>query len=141
MMTDVSVTSEHHVVGLVADLLRSDGYRVRTEVPSLGQSADLVATRSRWVTFVEAKMRDWRRALQQCRGHEQVADYICIAVATPRRPDALLEIAKHRGYGIIHCQPESGACEWILPPARNEAVWRPQRVELGRALRELPYEC
>lgn len=140
-MSSISITAEQHVVDQVAELLRSDGYRVRTEVPSLGQSADVVATKSRWVTFVEAKVRDWRRALQQCRGHEQVADYICIAVATGRRPGALVKIAKQRGYGIIHCQPESGRCEWILPPARNEAVWRPQRLELGKALREVDHEC
>jgi hypothetical protein len=133
--------AERRVVNQVAELLRSDGYHVRTEVPSLGQSADLVATKNRWVTFVEAKVRDWRRALEQCRGHEQVADYICIAVATARRPDALLEIAKQRGYGIIHCRPESGRCEWILTAARNGAVWRPQRRELGKALKELDYEC
>ena len=133
-------TSEKHVVDQVAELLRHDGYLVRTEVPSLGQSADLVATKSRWVTFVEAKMRDWRRALDQCRGHEQVADYICIAVATARRPEALIEIAKQRGYGIIHCHPESGHCHWILPPVRNEAVWRPQRFELAKALKAVNHE-
>jgi hypothetical protein len=139
-MGNVTFTAEQHLVDHVARLLRSDGYRVRREVPSLGQSADLVGTKNRWVTFVEAKMRDWRRALQQCRGHEQVADYICIAVATVRRPDALVEIAKRRGYGIIHCQPKSGRCAWILPPARNQVVWRPQRLELGKALRVVDYE-
>lgn len=135
------IVTEQRVVDGVAALLRSDGYRVRTEVPSLGQSADLVATKNRWVTFVEAKIRDWRRALQQCRGHEQVADYICIAIATARRPEALLDIAKQRGYGIIQCQPRSGRCEWILPPARNRSIWRPQRLELGKTLRQVDHGC
>ena len=139
-MAGITITAEHHVVDRVARLLHCEGYRVRTEVPTLGQSADLVATKNRWVTFVEAKVRDWQRALQQCRGHEHVADYICIAVATARRPDALLETARQRGYGVIHCQPQSGHCEWLLLPARNEAVWRPQRLELGKALRGVDHE-
>jgi len=132
--------TEQEVVSGVVQLLKNAGYRIRIEVPSLGQSADMVATRSRWVTFIEAKTRDWRKALTQCEAHKNVADYIAVAVATVNPPTALLDIANERGYGVIHCQPRSGRTDWLLTPRRNDELWRPQRLELSKALRNIDYE-
>jgi len=100
----------------------------------------MVATRNRWVTFIEAKTRDWQRALVQCEAHKNVADYIAIAIATVNPPEALLDIANERGYGVIHCQPRSGGIDWLLAPRRNDGLWRPQRREFSKALRNIDYE-
>lgn len=131
--------AEHEVVAGVTDLLVSERYRVRHEVPNMGQSADIVATRGKWVTFIEAKVRDWRRAMLQCRAHEQVADFICIAVGAKALSDELLRQSKARGYGVISYRGQDHYCGWVFPPARNERVWAPQRQRLARVMRKIPY--
>ncbi len=107
---------------------------MRLEVPNMGQSADVVATRGRWVTFIEAKKHDWRRALEQCKAHEQVADFICIALGTKSISDAAREEALAAGYGLIHFET-SDRCTWVVHPQRNTDLWRPQRDRLSRVLK------
>ena len=55
------LANEAALVDHVADFLRKRGYRVRLEVPNMGQSMDIAATKGRWLTAVEAKMRDWHQ--------------------------------------------------------------------------------
>lgn len=130
---------EDKVVALVVSLLRHDGYRVRREVSNMGQSADIVATRGRWVTFVEAKVGHWRRALGQCQAHEQVADFVCVALAASGVPEEFLKMSRQRGYGIIHCAIDELTCRWVTRPVRNASVWRPERKRWARLLRTIEY--
>lgn len=132
---------ESDMVRLLARTLSNDGYRVRTEVPNMGQSADIIATRSRWVTAIEAKLTDWRRALEQCRAHELVADFVCIAIGTVSVPDELIRAVHECGYGLLHCPPSSSACVWVVRPGRNKSVWGPERTRLVRVMKGIGYEC
>jgi hypothetical protein len=104
----------------------------------MGQSVDIVATKGRWVTFVEAKKRDWRRALEQCRAHQQVADFICIAVGTKAISTEMSNAVKFAGYGLIHCRGDDD-CQWIVEPERNRSFWHPQRKKLSAHLRAISY--
>ena len=126
-------------MSLVVSLLRQLGYNVRCEVSNMGQSADIVATRGRWVTFVEAKIAHWRRALEQCVAHEQVADFICVAIASESLADELLAAARERGYGIIHCDLRQKTCQWVTRPRVNHNVWSPERRRWARYLRMIDY--
>lgn len=105
----------------------------------MGQSADIAATRGRWLTMIEAKVRDWRRALHQCLAHEQVADFICLAIGVESASDELVDGARQRGYGLILCPPSSESCTWIVRPSRNRGVWRPQRIHLMSLARKISY--
>lgn len=129
---------EGRLVDALTHFLSKRGYKVRVEVPNMGQSADVVATRGRWVTFIEVKVRDWRRALEQCRAHRQVADFICIAVGTKSISRTMSEAITLAGYGLIHCS-EDGDCHWIIHPARNVGLWRPQRQKLSDTLRKISH--
>lgn len=133
-----NVGEAHLVRGLVS-FLTDEGYRVRLEVPNMGQSVDLVASRSRWLTFVEAKRHDWRRAFEQCQAHEAVADYICVAISLRSASKALLQEAKDAGYGLIRCDLASQICEWVLQPSRNTKVWPPQRRRLMAAMKAIDH--
>lgn len=133
----VRVVSEADLVSELAKALSRDGYRVRSEVSNMGQSADMVATRGRWVTVIEAKMRDWRRALEQCQGHEQVADFVCVAIASVRVADELLRTACARGYGVIHYDVKKGKFGWTLRPRLNRLVWAPQRRHWARKMKDV----
>ncbi len=139
---DVSATPlESDLVDILIEFLAQSGYRVRSEVPNMGQSADIVATRNRWVTFIEAKMKDWPRAMEQCKAHENVADYICLAVAMKQASPKLSEELERSGYGLILCNVHNGTCEWSVKPKRNRSLWMPQRRRLSSMMREIAYEC
>ena len=130
--------SEKSLVDQLVGFLAFEGYQVRTEVPSLGQSIDLVATKGKWLTAVEAKINDWRRALIQCRAHELVADYICIAIATKNISIELRTAVDAAGYGLIHLN-RAGTFEWVIRPKRNYRVWSAQRAVIGNHMKSIDY--
>lgn len=131
---------ECEIVRAVAITLIEEGYRIRTEVPNMGQSADIVATRSRWLTAIEAKTKDWKTALRQCRAHELVADFICVAVGTVGVSDELQQAVRDAGYGLMHCPPGDSTCKWVIRPRRNISIWHPERTRLSRTMRVIEYE-
>ncbi len=133
--------SEREVVDGVTLLLAAERYRVRHEVPNMGQSADVVATRGGWVTFIEAKVGNWRRAVAQCLAHEQVADFICLAIGAASVPEQLLAVVESRGYGLISCRPSDLLCTWIRRPRRNPKVWAPQRRRVAALMRKIRHAC
>ncbi|HUT46766.1 MAG TPA: hypothetical protein VMX36_10810 [Sedimentisphaerales bacterium] len=139
MMTTTSTICEDDLIQAITAFFSKNGYRVRHEVPNMGQSIDLAATKNRWITAVEAKLHDWTRGLKQCKAHELVADYICIAVATQNISDRLRDQALLNGYGIIRWDNRKSVCQWIERPKRNEKVWLAQRRQFSRNLRGIEY--
>ncbi len=131
--------SESELIARLTEFLREEGYRVRYEVPNLGQSADMVATRGRWITVIEAKMRNWGRGLEQCVAHSHVADFVCIAIATESIAASLDIRAANSGIGIIHCPASTGQCRWARRPARNSRVWRPERLRFSHNLQRVSH--
>lgn len=127
------------LVKCLVRFLKKHGYRVRLEISNMGQSADVVATRGRWVMVVEAKLKDWSRAMRQCQAHEQVADYIAVAVALAAVPPGLDREARELGYGILHFSGKNGTIRWVVRPRLNRRVWAPQRRQWARSLKEVPY--
>jgi len=131
--------SESELVSRLIKKLKSDGFRVRTEVSNMGQSADIVATRGKWVTLIEVKTRNWNRAVQQCQAHEQIADYICIAIASNTVPERLIDLAMATGYGVLHYRREYEDFVWVVKPRLNKQVWPPQRRYWAKAHRGIVY--
>jgi hypothetical protein len=134
-----NANSEFELTRCLLSFLGRQGYRVRVEVPNLGQSADIVATRGRWVTVVEAKLRDWRRVLAQCKAHVHVADYICIAIGTHRPRHSSIQVAKEMGYGVIGIDSDFKVCRWLMQPRINRDLWLPERRRWARNLREIQH--
>lgn len=132
--------SEETLVSMLVEFLAEGGYRIRLEVPNMGQCADVVGTRNRWVTFFEAKTRDWSRALEQCRAHVSVADYVCLAISMKSVPDRLRSELEQTGYGLVVCDVDEGRCEWLVHPRRNHDVWLPQRRRLAAAMKGIQHE-
>lgn len=105
----------------------------------MGQSADVVATRGRWVTVIEAKTKDWRKAIEQCRAHEHVADFICLALCCAAPSDRLLGAVRVSGYGLITVSPDGLQVQWLWAPTLNRGIWPPQRRTLSENLREISH--
>jgi hypothetical protein len=133
---DKKIYFETDLVAKLSKFLEVDGYSTLREVPNMGQSVDIVGVKDKCITLMEAKMDNWRRALQQCKAHELVADYICIGLARKTSPPKLDEIANETGLGIVLCDKESGICEWHIRPKRNRQIWEPQRKRLENNLKE-----
>src|SRR5205807_2476249 len=129
--------SEACLVKHVAAFLRHGGYEVCLEIPNMGQSVDIVAAKGRFVTCIEAKISNWRRALRQCLAHELVADYICIAFEGTIVSAKLKRDTAALGYGLIWRFPGTSRCEWAVTPSRNRNVWGPQRTKLVADLRSV----
>jgi hypothetical protein len=134
------IKSEKELTTNLIDFLDINGYKVRTEVPNMGQSTDIVAVKGRWITSVEAKINNWQKALEQCKCHELIADYIYIAICSVKVSSDLFDIAKLKGYGIIHCDPYDSTCTFILRARNNTQVWPPQREIFKIKMREIEYE-
>ena len=133
------IRGEWGVVRVVTAFLASEGYRVRHEVSNMGQSVDVVATRGRWITAIEAKRKDWRRALDQCRAHTVVADYVCVALCAEEPSPRLIAELAQSGFGLLLVSPSSGLCRWHSAPQRNRSVWEPQRRRLSASMRGVEY--
>lgn len=119
--------SEAELVACLTTWLATAGYRVKHEVANMGQSADVVAFKGRWITVFEAKRADWKRALRQCEAHEVVADFVCLAVGSVRINERLKTEVSKRGYGLVHFSPTNQEPQWVCKPSRNAKLWSPQR--------------
>lgn len=129
--------SEAELIVRVVRLFAHAGYQISREVPNMGQSVDIVAQTRKYVIAIEVKRSDWKRALDQCRAHRSVADFICIAIGTSRISSQLFETATRLNYGVIHCPPGTTECVWITRPKRNHRVWQPQREFFRRRILEV----
>ena len=96
------------------------------EVPNMGQSVDMVVKMEDKLLLIEAKLKNWDRAIFQCQAHQMVADYIYVAVATLEIPDKLYLRATELGYGILHFDRNTKLVHERLK-ARKNSYWKPQR--------------
>lgn len=127
---------EKEIVNQVVKYYSMNGYRVETEIPNLGQSADIVAFKNGCLTIIEAKRYDWKKALTQCKAHKLIADYIYIAVLHKNIPLKLLESAQLTGIGIIQYNFDSTQPIIFLKADHNEAKWPAQRKKFNKFIEE-----
>ena len=134
-----SKRTENDIVELMAGFLMGQGYRVFIEVCNMSQRIDIVARRNRWLTAIEVKRSDWRKALWQCRGHQSVVDFVCIAIGTVGVSEALGDAIRQSGYGLWHCPP-GGAPVLAIPPKRQKMLWKAERSRFIQNLDACGYD-
>lgn len=115
--------------------------KVWYEVPNMGQSVDVVVDLDGFLTFIEVKIKNWTKAIEQCMAHEIVADYIYIAIATKGVPKNFINEATTRGYGILHYNWDYQSWELIKKSVKNKNIWKPQRQVLDSKLKLMSYVC
>jgi len=124
-------TEQQLVEGLV-EYLEASGFSVKREIPNMGQSVDVVAHKNEQLWLIEAKRKDVGRAIAQCRAHELVADYICIALLSDSVSLSTRTELERLGYGLLlYCMSES-YWRWEVEPRLNGDVWYPQRSVFER---------
>ena len=131
------INSEKELVQRIVNLFQKKDYSIWLEVPNMGQSVDIVASKNENLTFIEVKMSNWRRALAQCEGHGMVADYIYIAISSVQISNEFYNTSKNLGYGIIHCNPYTMQCSKVLQAKKNTCIWAPQQKVLKGNMQEV----
>ena len=122
------IKTESQLVQILNTFFISNEFQTVLEVPNLGQSVDLVAIKKNNLTFVEAKMSNWRRAIVQCKAHIFAADYIYIGISSNSISKNFLSISRDLGFGIIHVNPSTGECKIFLKPkCLKKSNWMPIR--------------
>lgn len=134
------VNSERDLVDNLIIFLNNNNYKTKIEIPNMGQSVDIVAQKGDQLTFIEAKLKNWRRAIEQCEAHEHIADYICIALSKTKITNLIIEKLIFLGYGLIDCEAATGLCEWILKPSLMQNIWKPQRRIFLKNLNEIIHD-
>ena len=113
------------------------GYKVYCEVPIMGTSADIVLKKDNTLYGIEAKIKDKKRVLQQCKERfSMTVDYIGILWGS-KITEPLIRECKIRGYGLIHYLHDKKTIETILKPRYNYDVWKPQQNILYLKMREM----
>jgi len=100
--TSGRITSEKELVKLVAQRLEHMGCRTFSEVPFMYRSIDLVALRaSGQCIAIEAKLADWRQALQQAKPCLLGAHKVYLAMPAHRAKAVDRAMLKAFGIGLI----------------------------------------
>lgn len=129
--------SEIRLVEVLVDQLKSNNTRIFKEVPHCGQSVDLAYLDEDELTFIEVKVNNWRRAIEQCQKHFISADKIWIAIATSKVNTELEEISKRTGIGILHFKNDNFFVH--LEAKKNSNNWMPQKEVVLNYLHNLEY--
>ncbi len=134
--------NENDFVKNIIVFLREYDFKVKTEIPNMGQSIDIVAYKGKWLTAIEVKMHDWRRAINQCETHELIVDFIYIAIATKSISEKLKDFASERGYGILHYNNNNHKknIDLVLKARINKNFYKPQRDIFTKKMRAICYE-
>ena len=128
----LAMRTESQLVELLVRYLESSGFTVKTELPNMGQSVDVVAHKNDHLWFIEAKRKDLGRAIAQCKAHELVADYVCIALVSSTILDSTREELRRLGYGLLLYKVLDCAWHWEVEPQLNGSIWHPQRSVFER---------
>ena len=119
--------TEQEQVDLLVPWLENQGFCIACEVGQSMQMVDVAGAKNGLLYLIEAKLANWKQAMKQCEAHELVADYIYIAIGTKNISPNFMEAMKEKGFGIIHCHPETGKMYIALKAKKNSYYWIPQK--------------
>lgn len=75
-------------------------YIIFEEVGFFNRSIDMVLIKNRGLITVEFKIKDWRQAITQVRGHLIVADYSYVCMPERKISEQLITLLKKYGIGL-----------------------------------------
>ena len=130
------IQTEIDVVYHTCVWLEKQGWKTKVECPNMGQSIDIVAMKYQEIWAIEAKLTDWKKAIEQCITHTIIADYISIVVAQNKISDNFLNAINNnenynkdsiKRFGILKCDKESGEIKLIKTAQKQEYNWQRQK--------------
>ena len=111
------------------------------EVPVFCRSVDLVKydRREHVITAVEFKTHNWKRALEQVTSTAVSFDYLEICIQKPKtlkEQEKIVGVCRELGVGIYFMENEEGKFEHVLRPQRVEKMWKVQKSQVIRFIKE-----
>ena len=133
--------SEEEQRQLFISLWHDHNVQLVCEVPVFCRSVDLVKynQKERAVTAVEFKTHNWKRAIEQVISTAVSFDYLEICVQKPKTQKVQEKIIKRcgeLGVGIYFMENEEGKFEHVLRPQRVEKMWKVQKSQVIRFIKE-----
>ena len=118
--------TEEALVRRLGWLFRTLGYIVAKEVPVGTRAVDLycVDPRTGTTIAIEAKLRDWRRALRQARVYKLAADLVYIGLPERAITEKCLMACSAEGIGTI-AVPRRGRARLVRQAVLNHHQHRP----------------
>ena len=111
------------------------------EVPVFCRSVDLVKydRREHVITAVEFKTHNWKRALEQVTSTAVSFDHLEICIQKPKTlkvQEKIVGVCRELGVGIYFMENEEGKFEHVLRPQRVEKMWKVQKSQVIRFIKE-----
>jgi hypothetical protein len=127
--------SEDDLIDRVKPTLQPD-YKVFEEVGLFNRSIDMVLLNDSDLVTVEFKIRDWRQAVRQIKGHLIAADFAYLCMPNRRVSDQLLELLTTYGIGLWLYDFGMNTLIERVKPRRSTSQWTYYRSSLISKLLE-----
>lgn len=116
----------------IGSLGTSKDILIYQEVPVFSRSVDLVLQdlTTSYITAVEFKMHDWKRAILQAQNVDLCFDFLCICLPKPKTQAGCRTIMKTceiKGVGLYLYDSEINAFEEVISSPRTTTVWETQK--------------
>ena len=108
-----------------------------SEVPVYGRSIDVCEFDGKYVTIIEFKLHDWRKALLQLNQTMTVSDFNYICMVKPKTFKCIETIKnefRKYGFGVIFYD---GVFVVHLDSIRNKKIWRSEKNRLVKRMKEM----
>lgn len=133
-----ATVTERRLVDVLVEHLRKTR-DVRREVPHYEKRIDVVAyaAEDNTIEGIEAKSRDWTRAVQQAMLNLTAVDFSYVALwsETAHRVDR--KVLEEHGIGLMSVGTRWGDVEVLVQPRRSEFTNRFVRQEIGERFGEV----
>lgn len=91
---------ETEIVNRVNQYLKNNGFSYKNEVKFLERKIDIVGVKNRKVVAIEAKVKDWKKALQQAITCKLCSHYVYVAFWHQCLPQNMFVFEKY-GIGVM----------------------------------------
>jgi hypothetical protein len=110
----------------------SSNILIHQEVPVFSRSVDLVLQdlTTSYITAVEFKMHDWKRAILQAQSVGICFDFLCICLPKPKTQVGchnIMETCEVNGVGLYLYDSEINTFEKVIDSPRTTTVWEIQK--------------
>lgn len=123
---------ESDMVSVIGRLLVEKGYQVYREVAYYGRRIDVLAVREDQFWAYEAKLTQWRRAVEQARWHVTAVDYSSVVLPLPLAERLELHPFRRQEIGLIGLAEN----QWVtlVKPVTSSLMWGPAKAQLFRTV-------
>jgi predicted RecB family endonuclease len=123
---------EEKITARVENYLSGEGFMIKREVPALTKRIDIVGIRDGEVWTVEAKVSDWRRALQQANQNRIFGERPYVALWHRHLKNIEERLFDRFGIGIMSV---NGDVEIVRPAKKSKVVHSSLAGSLKRYVR------